>query len=86
MPSDASQIRKVQAYCDEQGVFNIYFKDELGNVLASYDPKGYGEINTGKYELYPYEEIIGVYGSLPSKSSPIFKSFGLIAVTKSVVS
>ena len=43
-PQDLKLIRKVEAYCDEQGVYNIYFKDLHGQVVCSYDPKKYGEI------------------------------------------
>ena len=38
-------------------------KDNEGNVVGSYDPKKYGEINTGKHEIDQFEEIIGVYGT-----------------------
>ena len=78
MPSDQTVIRKAQAYSDECGVFNIYMKDEQGNVVCSYDPKNYGEISTGKYDIDPLEEIIGFYGTQPNMGSNIFSSLGLI--------
>ena len=80
MPSDQKSIRKVQAYSDECGVFNIFMKDEQGNVIASYDPKNYGEISTGKHEIDPMEEIVGVYGTQPNMGSNIFSSLGFIVL------
>ena len=54
MPWKMNVIKKVQAYADEQGVFNIFMKDAEGKVICSYDPKNYGEIDCGKYTLEPY--------------------------------
>ena len=82
VPADQTVIRKVQAYSDECGVFNIYMKDEQGNVVCSYDPKNYGEISTGKFEIDPLEEIIGVYGTQPNMGSNIFSSLGLIVLSR----
>ena len=76
--ADQSAIRKVQAYCDECGVFNIFVKDEEGNVITSYDPKPYGEISTGKIDIEPEWNIIGVYGTQPNSGSNIFSSLGLV--------
>ena len=63
MPADQAVIRKVQAYSDECGVFNIFMKDQEGNAVCSYDPKKYGEISSGEYEIDRMEDIIGVYGT-----------------------
>ena len=82
LPADQSGIRKVQAYNDECGVFNLFLKDETGNVIGSYDPKPYGEINTGKFEIEPEWNIIGVYGTQPNIGSSIFSSMGLILFQK----
>ena len=82
IPQKQSVIRKVQAYADQQGVFNIFMKDAEGNVICSYDPKNYGEIDCGKYEIDENEEIIGVYGSQPNMGSQIFSSLGLIVMTR----
>ena len=57
-------------------------KDSEGNVVGSYDPKKYGEINTGKHEIDQFEEIIGVYGTQPNMGSNIFSSLGLIILSK----
>ena len=64
------------------GVYNIFLKNLGGEVVSSYDPKKYGEINTGKFEILSHQEIIGVYGTYPSNGSNIFSSFGLIALSK----
>ena len=67
------------------GVFNVFLKDANGNVLSSYDPKGYGEVDTGKYEIKSFEEIIGVYGTHPDRNSNIFSSLSLIVMSRSKV-
>ena len=81
-PSDHSIITKAQAYNDDMGVYNLFLKNTGGEVVSSYDPKKYGEINSGKFEILPHEEIIGVYGTYPGSGSNIFSSFGLIAMSK----
>ena len=58
-------------------------KDEEGNVITSYDPKPYGEISTGKFEIEPEWSIIGVYGTQPNSGSNIFSSLGLVLLKKS---
>ena len=76
------RIRKVQSYCDSEGVYNIFFKDEMGNVISKYDPKNYGEIAMIKNEIEPHHEIIGIYGTQPNMSSNIFSSLGLVAISR----
>ena len=51
-------------------------------MITSYDPKPYGEIGTGKYEIEPEWSIIGVYGTQPNSGSNIFSSLGLVLIKK----
>ena len=57
-------------------------KNSEGEVISFYDPKKYGEIGSGKFDLLPEEAIIGVYGTMPASGSNIFSSFGLIALSR----
>ena len=41
-------------------------KDQEGKVITFYDPKEYGEIDTGKFEIEPEWNIIGVYDTMPN--------------------
>ena len=41
-------------------------KDQQGKVITFYDPKSHGEIDTGKFEIEPEWNIIGVYGTMPN--------------------
>ena len=58
-------------------------KTEEGNKVAAYDPEKYGEISASKFDLPPFEKIIGVYGTYEEKSggSQVFTSFGLVSLS-----
>ena len=82
-PKNPHAIKKAQAYADEQGVFNLYLKNENGAALCKYDPENYGEIASGgKHIIELHEEIIGVYGTLPERGGKIFKTFGFLLLSK----
>ena len=83
LPKDPRRVKKLQAYCDEQGVFNIYLYDAAGAVVCSYDPKNYGEISTGgKYTLELHEELIGMWGIVPRKGGQNFSSLGFVVLSR----
>ena len=77
-------IKTIHAYSDEQGVYNLFMKDEGGQIVSSYDPNEYGDSRTVKIdlELMSHLEIIGVYGTKPSGSGTIFSNLGFLALSR----
>ena len=62
--SAQDSIAKVQAYCDQDGVYNVFLKGDDGAELSKFDPKFYGPIDSAKHRMSVDEELIGVYGHL----------------------
>ena len=81
MPEDQSIICKVSAYNDNNGVFNIYFKDAEDNVVCSYDPKKQGD-KGDSLTIEADDQIIGVYGTYASMSCKVFSSLGLLVLNR----